>query len=117
MKSIHLQQIYWLLNSKLEEQLDARSLNFQVKIIEMSYGKSEADSFKGSNNWFQRFKKRYGLVLRRRTNKKKNGADDAGKSFRSSIKTWINPLKHTGEETNDPSILNMEDGLLETGTM
>ena len=26
--------------------------------IEMTYGKKEAESFKGSSNWFQRFKKR-----------------------------------------------------------
>ena len=60
----------------------------------MCYGKSEADSFKESNNWFQRFKKRHGLVLRRRTNKKKNSADDGRviiqkfhKNFRKFLKT------------------------------
>lgn len=62
--------------------------------IEMCYGKSKADSFKGSNNCFQRFKKRHGLVLRRRTNKKKNSADDGReiiqnfhKNLRKSLKT------------------------------
>lgn len=62
--------------------------------IEMCYGKSEADKFKGSNNWFQRFKKRHGLALRRRTNKKKNSADDGReiiqkfhKNLRKSLKT------------------------------
>ena len=62
--------------------------------IEMCCGKSEADSFKESNNWFQRFKKRHGLVLRRRTNKKKNSADDGReiiqkfhKNFRKFLKT------------------------------
>ena len=60
----------------------------------MCYGKSEADKFKGSNNWFQRFKKRHGLALRRRTNKKKNSADDGReiiqkfhKNLRKSLKT------------------------------
>ena len=62
--------------------------------IEMCYGKSEADSFKGSNSWFQRFKKRHGLVLRRRTDKKKNSADEGReiiqkfhKNLRKSLKT------------------------------
>ena len=62
--------------------------------VEMCYGKSEAYSFKGSNNWFQRFKKRHGMVLRRRTNKKKHSADDGReiiqkfhKNLRKSLKT------------------------------
>ena len=60
----------------------------------MCYGKSEADSFKGSNSWFQRFKKRHGLALRRRTDKKKNSADEGReiiqkfhKNLRKSLKT------------------------------
>ena len=61
--------------------------------IELCYGKNEADNFKGSNNWFQRSKKRYSLVLRRRTNKKQNCADDGRvviqefhKNLRKSLK-------------------------------
>ena len=47
------------------------------KKIESCYGNSEeADKFKASNNWFQRFKRRHNISLRRRTNKKKNGAND-----------------------------------------
>lgn len=45
------------------------------KKIESCYGKEEADKFKASNNWFQRFKRRHNISLRRRTNKKKNAAD------------------------------------------
>ena len=44
--------------------------------IEEFYGKEEASKFKGSQNWFQRFKKRHGISFRRRTNKKKQAADD-----------------------------------------
>ena len=44
--------------------------------IEECYGKEEACKFKGSQNWFQRFKKRHGISLRRRTNKKNQAADD-----------------------------------------
>ena len=44
--------------------------------IEECYGKEEASSFKRSGNWFQKFKKRHGISFRRRTNKKKEAADD-----------------------------------------
>ncbi|KAK3731080.1 hypothetical protein QZH41_007971 [Actinostola sp. cb2023] len=44
--------------------------------IEECYGKEEACKFKGSGNWFQRFKKRHGISFRRRTNKKKDAADE-----------------------------------------
>ena len=44
--------------------------------IESCYGKEQADKFKASNNWFQRFKRRHNISLRRRTNKKKNAAND-----------------------------------------
>ena len=46
------------------------------KKIESCYGKEEADKFKASNNWFQRSKRRHNISLRRRTNKKKNAAND-----------------------------------------
>ena len=39
--------------------------------IEACYDTEEAAKFKGSRNWFQRFKKKRKMVLRRRTNKKK----------------------------------------------
>lgn len=46
------------------------------KKIESCYGKEVANKFKASNNWFQRFKRRHKISLRRRTNKKKNAAND-----------------------------------------
>ena len=39
--------------------------------IAACYGPEEAAKFKGSSIWFQRFQRRYCIVLRRRTNKKK----------------------------------------------
>ena len=39
--------------------------------IESCYGKEEASKFKASKNWFQRFKRRYNISLRKSTNKKK----------------------------------------------
>ena len=44
--------------------------------IESCNGKEQASKFKASNNWFQGFKRRYNISLRRRTNKKKNAAND-----------------------------------------
>ena len=44
--------------------------------IEMYYGEEAASKFKGSDNWFQRFKKRHNISLRRRSNKKKDLAYD-----------------------------------------
>lgn len=44
--------------------------------VEECYGKEAASKFKGSQNWFQRFKKRHGISFRRRTNKKKQAAGD-----------------------------------------
>ena len=40
--------------------------------IEACYDAQEATKFKGSSNWFQRFKKRHKIVLWRRTHKKNN---------------------------------------------
>ena len=47
------------------------------KKIEMCYGNEAADKFKASDNWFQLFKRRNNMYLRRRTNKKQHSADAA----------------------------------------
>ena len=52
------------------------------KKIEMCYGKEAADKFKAGDNWFQRFKRRNNISLRRRTNKKQTLLE---KQFRNSI--------------------------------
>ena len=44
--------------------------------ITVCYGKEQAEKFRMSNNWFQRFKKRYGIGLRKKLNKKKCSASD-----------------------------------------
>ena len=43
----------------------------KLKIIEACYDAEEAAKLKGSSNWFQKFKKKCKMVLRRRTNKMK----------------------------------------------
>ena len=63
------------------EQQESKCPNFDSKKkmksqIEASCGAEEAAKFKGSSNWFHRFKERHNIVLRRRTNMKKVGADD-----------------------------------------
>ena len=62
--------------------------NMKAK-IEMFYGQEEAKKFQGSKNWFQRFKNRHGISLRRRSNKKKNSADDG----RETIQTFHRNLR------------------------
>ena len=42
----------------------------------MYYGEEAASKFKGSDNWFQRFKKRHNISFRQRSNKKKDSAYD-----------------------------------------
>ena len=44
--------------------------------IEESYGKEQDSKFKGSHNWFHRFKIRHGISLKRRTNKKNQAVGD-----------------------------------------
>ena len=53
------------------------------------YGEKEARSFKASGNWFQRFKRRHKISLRRRTNKKKNSPDEG----RSAIQSFHRNLR------------------------
>ena len=44
--------------------------------IQDIYGTERAIKFKASNYWFSRFRKRYQISLRNRTNKKQKSADD-----------------------------------------
>lgn len=58
------------------------------KITEMSYGKEAADKFKASDNWFQHFKLRNNISLRRRTNEQTKNSilqTPLEKRFRNSI--------------------------------
>lgn len=57
------------------------------------YGLEEAAKFKGSSNWFQRFKRRHRIVLRRRTNKKKVRADDGRETIQKFHRDLRRSLK------------------------
>ena len=78
--------------------------------IQMCYGKEAAETFKDSHNWFRRFQKRHGIVLRRRTNKKKDYADDGRITVQRFHRNLRKSLKHKGEETGLLLIQNMDDG-------
>ena len=70
--------------------------------IERCYGKHEADKFNASNNWFQRFKRRHNIVLRRRTNKKKDSANDGRKTIQEFHRNLQKSLQTT-RRRNNPS--------------
>ena len=57
--------------------------------VEEIYGSAKASSFRCSNNWFQRFKKRHHIAWRNRTNKKKDSKEDS----RASIQRFHRSLR------------------------
>ena len=75
----------------------------------MCYSKEAAETFKGSHNGFWRFKKRHGIVLRRRTNKKKDYADDGRITIQRFHRNLRKSLK-THRRTGLLLIQNMDDG-------
>jgi len=81
--------------------------------IEQCCGKQEADKFTASNNWFQRFKRRHKIVLRRRTNKKKDSLE--GRQFKNLTRVSESHCKLPKEETTLPCTPSMEDGCQKTG--
>lgn len=70
--------------------------------IEMCCGKSEANSFKEKNDWFQRFKKRHGLVLTRR----KLVLTMEGKSFRNFLKTHRRRNRYNVDQVPLPFVVD-----------
>ena len=64
--------------------------------IEACCGAEKAAKFKGSSNWFHRFKERHNIVLRRRTNKKKVWADDGWDAIQKFHRDWS--LENTEEK-------------------
>eukprot|EP00112_Aurelia_sp_Birch-Aquarium-sp1_P010693 Seg2277.4 transcript_id=Seg2277.4/GoldUCD/mRNA.D3Y31 product="hypothetical protein" protein_id=Seg2277.4/GoldUCD/D3Y31 len=67
--------------------------------INQMYGEKEAKSFKASGNWFQRFKQRHKISLRRRTNKKKDSADEgrsAVQSFHRNLRKAVQSKRRRG---------------------
>lgn len=72
--------------------------------IEECYGKEEACKFKGSGNWFQRFKKRHGISFRRRTNKKKDAADEGRETiqkFHRDLREAVKSRRRRVNSTQD----------------
>ena len=72
--------------------------------IELYYGKEAADKFKGSKNWFQRFKKRHHISLRRRANKKKISANDGREriqKFHRNLRNAVNSRRRRSNSSLD----------------
>ena len=70
------------------------------KKIEMCYGKEAADKFKASDSWFQRFKRRNNISLRRRTNKKQHSADAAREKIRKFHRNLRKAVKSNRRRSN-----------------
>ena len=78
------------------------------KKIEMCYGKEEAEKFKASDNWFQHFKRRNNISLRRRKNKKQHSADAAGENIQKFHRNlrWLKTVSSTFQDVDfDGSLL------------
>lgn len=72
--------------------------------IELYYGKEAADKFKGRKNWFQRFKKRHHISLRRRGNKKKISANDGTEriqKFHRNLRNAVNSRRRRSNSNLD----------------
>ena len=69
--------------------------------IEDCYGKEVAEKFKASSNWFQRFKKKHNISLRRRTNKKKDSANEG----RATIQRFHRELRKAVQTTRRRNII------------
>ena len=85
---------------------------FKKKIkskIEASYGAEEAAKLKGSSNWLQRFKERHNILLRRRTNKEKVGADDGRDTIQKFHRDLRKALK-TQRRRNKPYTVDPKYG-------
>ncbi len=63
--------------------------------VESCYGKEQAQNFKASSNWFQRFKKRYNITLRTRTNKKNDSAEKGRETIQKFHRELRKALKST----------------------
>ncbi len=71
--------------------------------IEYCYGKGANDKFKISPNGFQHFKKRHGISLRNRTNKKKDSANDV----RLTIKSFHIDIQRALKTTRSGSVVHL----------
>ena len=68
--------------------------------IEMYYGEEAASKFKGSDNWFQRFKKRHNISFRRRSNKKKDSAYDGRETVQRFLRNLREAVKSRRRRNN-----------------
>ena len=68
--------------------------------ITVCYGKEQAEKFKMSNNWFQRFKKRRDIALRKRSNKKKCSASDGRETIQHFHRNLRKALKTRRRRNN-----------------
>ncbi len=95
--------------NKWQKVAELRGIPNQMKQMKQKihrvYGEEEAAKFKGSNNWFQRFKKRHLISLRNRTNKKKDAAND-GKAtiqmFHRQLRKAVQSRRRRNTNSSDP---------------
>ena len=70
------------------------------KKIKVCYRKEEAEKFKASDNWFQSFKRRNNISLRRRTNKKQHSADTARENMQKFHKNLRKAVQSKRRRSN-----------------
>eukprot|EP00795_Rhopilema_esculentum_P014366 gene14366-5413_t len=73
------------------------------KYIRKFYGNKKADSFKASPNWMFSFKKRHGISLRRKTNKKKQGSHEmlpVIQAFHQQLRSDLNSCRRRTNMVN-----------------
>ena len=68
--------------------------------VENYYDKQQAQNFKASGNWFQRFKKRKNITLRKRTNKKKDSAEEGRERIQNFHRELRKALNSTRRRSN-----------------
>ena len=85
--------------------------------IDTYYGEEAASKFKGSDNWFQRFKKRHNISFRRRSNKKKDLAYDGRETIQRFHRNLREAVKSRGDGITQPSTPSMSGGSQKTATI
>lgn len=85
--------------------------------IDTYYGEEAASKFKGSDNWFQRFKKRHNISFRRRSNKKKDLAYDGRETIQRFHRNLREAVKSRGDGITQPCTPSMSGGSQKTATI
>eukprot|EP00794_Sanderia_malayensis_P017140 gene17140-18860_t len=90
------------------------------KYIRKFYGNKKADSFKAIPNWMFSFKKRHGISLRQKTNKKKQGSQEMLPVIQAFHKQFRSDLNSCRRRTNMEALLcgsaNLPVDLIEDNT-